>query len=182
MLVLFQEIRDNDPHSWDFNGAILKTGVSKTSRKLVRQRSFESNNANVKCCVHCIVLSSIAWLSSTCNHVHCTQAECIVARQLLHWVELLQKACVTFLIDTHQSHVHEFGKQRQPKIVEILEDPWEMLTPTHSNTVVYFLRPDPIAMSRLQVEEKEIGKLTANFVEVLLSSYMRYVFGIFLVM
>lgn len=91
-------------------------------------------------------------------------------------MELLPKAFVTFLIDTHQSHVHEFGKQRQPEIVQILEDPWEMLTPHHSNTVVYFLRPDPTAMSRLQgvQEEKEIGKLTKNFVDVLVSSYMRY--------
>ena len=87
---------------------------------------------------------------------------------------------MTFLIDTHQSHVAQFGKQHEPKVAEIMDDPWGELISPHSTTVVYYLKPDPTAMAHqmgITQEKKEegaeLGMLTECFVNALLNCYKR---------
>ena len=48
-----------------------------------------------------------------CICISSTQLECIRTQDLRHWVEFLPTPYVTFLIDTHQSHIAAFGKQKQ---------------------------------------------------------------------
>lgn len=95
-------------------------------------------------------------------------------------MELLPNAHVTFLIDTHQNHVAQYGKRRVPIVAEIMDDPWGELISAHSSTVVYYLRPDPTAMShqlglgREKKEGAELGMLTDCFVSALINCYKRY--------
>ena len=96
------------------------------------------------------------------------------------WAESLPNAHVTFLIDTHQSHVAQFGLHHAPEVAEIMDDPWGELVTPHSTTVVYYLRPDPTAMAHqmgITQEKKEegaeLGLLTECFVSALLNCYKR---------
>lgn len=114
------------------------------------------------------------------GHTLSLQTECIRAKDLHLWVESLPNTHVTFLIDTWQSHVAQFGKQRTPKVAEIMDDPWGELTGPHSNTVVYYLRPDSTAMAHQlgvtregKEEGSELGMLTDCFVSALLNCYKR---------
>lgn len=106
------------------------------------------------------------------------QSECIRAKDLRMWAESLPNAHVTFLIDTQQSHVAQFGKQRMTKVAEIMDNPWGELISAHSTTVVYYLRADSTAMAhQLGVSretKEELGLLTDCFVSTLLNCYKRY--------
>ena len=86
-------------------------------------------------------------------------------------MELLPKAHVTFLIDTFPSHEAAFDKRQQVSKAEIMLDPWDALTSLKSNTVVFFLRPDPKAMARERGKEhaSPLGMLTETFIKALVS-------------
>lgn len=101
--------------------------------------------------------------------------DCLKARDLLRWLEQLPTAHVTFLIDTEQNFVAKFGKQRQPEVVDILEDPWSQLTDLNSSTVVYYLRPDIRAMAQLRSKDEKLatGMLTECFNFALLHCFVR---------
>ncbi len=62
--------------------------------------------------------------------------DCLRAQDLCHWVEQLPTEYITFLIDCHLSHVVRFGKNEEPREVEIMEDSWRLLTSLQSSTVV----------------------------------------------
>lgn len=95
-------------------------------------------------------------------------------------MDLLPNVHVTYLIDTHQSHVARHGMRRAPDVVEIMDDPWAELISPHSTSVVYFLKPDPTAMAQQmgitqerKEEGAELGMLTECFVSALLNCCKR---------
>lgn len=99
------------------------------------------------------------------------QLDSIECQDLNTWVELLPKAYVTILIDTFPSHEAAFDKRQQVSKVEIMLDPWVELTSLKSNTVVFFLRPDPKAMAKERGRDhvSPLGMLTETFVKALVS-------------
>ena len=108
------------------------------------------------------------------------QSECIRARELRSWVDLLPNAHVTLLIDTHQSTVARYGMRRAPEVAEIMDDPWGELIGPHSTSVVYYLKPDPTAIAHQmgitqekKEEGEELGMLTECFVSALLNCCKR---------
>ena len=78
------------------------------------------------------------------------QVDCLKARDIHGWLEQIPQAYVTLIFDCLQNFVASFGKQRDPEVVDIMEDPWSVLTNLNSSTVIYYLRPDITAMARLQ--------------------------------
>ena len=94
------------------------------------------------------------------------QMDILKSRDILGWLSQIPQAHVTLLVDCEQSFVARYGKQREPELVEIVEDPWNMLTGLKTSTVVYFLQPDIRAMAQLRNKDvSEIaGMLTKGFV------------------
>jgi hypothetical protein len=82
------------------------------------------------------------------------QVDCLKARDIHGWLEQIPQAYVTLIFDCRQNFVASFGKQRDPEIVDIMEDPWNVLTSLNSSTVIYYLRPDITAMARLQDKDE----------------------------
>jgi hypothetical protein len=57
------------------------------------------------------------------------------------WLGQIPQAYVTLIFDCRQNFVASFGKQRDPEIVDIMEDPWNVLTSLKSSTTsVWTLR------------------------------------------
>lgn len=94
------------------------------------------------------------------------QMDILKSRDILGWLAQIPHAHVTLLVDCEQSFVASYGKQREPELVEIVEDPWNMLTGLKTSTVVYFLQPDIRAMAQLRNKDvSEIaGMLTKGFI------------------
>ena len=110
------------------------------------------------------------------------QSECIRARELRSWVDLLPNAHITLLIDTHQSTIAWYGMRRAPKVAEIMDDPWGELIGPHSTSVVYYLKPDPTAAIARQMgitqERKEEGKELGMLTECFVSALQIYLLGL----
>ncbi len=87
------------------------------------------------------------------------------SRDILTWLKQLPYAHITMLFDCEQNFVSRFGKQREPEMVEILDDPWSELTSLSTSTVVYYLRPDIRAMAQLRNKDvrQATGMLTEGF-------------------
>lgn len=85
------------------------------------------------------------------------QVDCLKARDILGWLDQLPHAHVTLLIDTEPDFVARYGKQQSPELVDVLEDPWSLLTSLHSSTVVFYLRPDIGALAKLRDRDKGTG-------------------------
>ena len=93
------------------------------------------------------------------------QMDYLKARDILTWLKQLPHAYITVIFDCEQNFVLHFGKQREPEIVEILEDPWRSLTSLNTSTVVYYLQPDIRAMAQLRRKDvrEATGMLTRGF-------------------
>ena len=89
------------------------------------------------------------------------------AQDIRGWLDKLPAAYVTILIDCEPNFVTRFGKQRDPEVVEVIEDPWSALTGINSSAVVFYLRPDIGAMAKLRERDKKmrhvVGMLTECF-------------------
>lgn len=87
-------------------------------------------------------------------------------RDIQGWLEQLPQACITLIFDCEQNFVASYGKQRDPEVVDILEDPWSVLASLNSSTVVFYLRPDISAMAKLpnrdEVVKQATGMLTGG--------------------
>lgn len=103
------------------------------------------------------------------------QMDCLKASDILSWLEQLPNAHFTILFDCEQNFVAGFGKQRQPKVVDIMENPWSVLTSLNSCTVVYYLKPDIRAMAELRNVDVRLatGMLTEAFTFALLHCFAR---------
>ena len=93
--------------------------------------------------------------------------DCLKARDILGWLDQVPHAYVTLLVDCEPSFVAGFGKQRDPEVVDILEDPWSMLTSVDSTTVVLYLRPDIGAMAKLRDRDKDLSRVAGMLTESL---------------
>lgn len=102
------------------------------------------------------------------------QIDCLKARDLLAWLQLLPHAHVTLLIDTEQSYVAKYGKQRDPQVVDIMEDPWSMLTGINFSTVVYYLQPEARTLAQVRSKNMQAtGMLTEGFNFALLHCFVQ---------
>ena len=101
--------------------------------------------------------------------------DCLKVRDILRWLNQVPNAHVTILIDTEHDFVAKFGKQRQPEVVNIMTDPWSMLTTLNSSTVIYYLQPDVQAMAQYTDEDIKLatGMLTECFNFALLHCFVR---------
>jgi hypothetical protein len=77
------------------------------------------------------------------------EVDCLKARDIHGWLEQIPQAYVTLIFDCRQNFVANFGKQHDPEIVDIMEDPWNVLTSLNSSTVI-------TAIVRLQVKNASI--------------------------
>lgn len=84
------------------------------------------------------------------------QVDCLKVRDIHGWLEQIPQAYVTLIFDCRQNFVASFGKQRDPEVVDIMEDPWSALTSLNSSTVVFYLRPDISAMAKLQDRDETV--------------------------
>ena len=93
--------------------------------------------------------------------------DCLRARDILGWLEQLPNAYFTLVFDCEPSFIANFGKQRDPEVVDIMEDPWSLLTDLGSSALVLYLRPDVGAMAKLRQRDKDtrevVGMLTESF-------------------
>ena len=108
-------------------------------------------------------------------HYFLQHTDCVKARDLRRWLHLIPTCHVTFLIDCEHNFIAKYGKQRTPDSVDMVEDPWAMLTDLDLTTVVYYLQPDMSALPQLTEEDvkKATGSLTETFSFALLHCFLQ---------
>ena len=100
--------------------------------------------------------------------------DCLKARDIYSWLEQIPQAYVTLIFDCRQNFVASFGKQRDPEVVEIMEDPWSVLTSLNSSTVVYYLRPDITAMAKLQDRDDKVKDAVGMLTDGINSAFPQF--------
>ncbi len=95
------------------------------------------------------------------------------AQDLKRWMTLISSCHVTFLVDCEHNFVAKYGKQRTPDSVDMVEDPWSMLSGLNLSTVVFYLQPDMSALPQLTDEDVKnaAGSLTETFLFALSHCY-----------
>lgn len=93
------------------------------------------------------------------------QVDCLKVQDIHGWLEQLPQACFTLIFDCEQNFVASYGKQHDPEVLDIMEDPWSTLTSLDSSTVVFYLRPDIIAMAKLQDRDEDVRGATGTLTE-----------------
>jgi len=89
----------------------------------------------------------------------------IKASTIRRWLSFIPTCHVTFLVDCEHNFILRYGRHRNPDSVDMVEDPWSVLTDLDLTSVVYYLQPDMTTLPQRRDEEvrKATGSLTKCF-------------------